>query len=194
MSPRKPEQNEAIRQKTRKKITDAALELFAKEGYASATISSIAKKAGVSKGLIYHYFKSKKEILEAIFNSIIELSRELAPFNQSLPAAEKMKVIIDGSFYFMQNMTDVARLIVSLAIQPDVIYNIKAKWEAEKEKQIKLMTDIFSETGCVDKEPEAEAYFLGAALDGIMLGYLALGEEYPLEEVKQKLIDKYVLS
>src|SRR5690606_762606 len=124
----------------------------------------------------------------------VELSRELAPFDESLPAAEKMKMIIDGSFYFMQNMTDVARLIVSLAIQPDVIYNIKAKWEAEKEKEIKLMTDIFSETGCVDKEPEAEAYFLGAALDGIMLGYLALGEEYPLEEVKQKLIDKYVLS
>ena len=43
----------------KKAILDAPLQVFADEGYHNASISKIAKAAGVSKGLMYNYFESK---------------------------------------------------------------------------------------------------------------------------------------
>lgn len=56
MSPKTPEQNKEIREKTRQQIIDAAFEQFASEGFSKTSVAAVAKKAGVSKGLIYHYF------------------------------------------------------------------------------------------------------------------------------------------
>jgi len=55
MSPRTPKQFEKIRHDRRKSIMDTALEVFSENGYANASISMIAKKAGISKGLMYNF-------------------------------------------------------------------------------------------------------------------------------------------
>jgi AcrR family transcriptional regulator len=49
-------------------ILDAVEPLFATKGYRETTISDIAKKIGVAQGMLYYYFKSKDEILEALIN------------------------------------------------------------------------------------------------------------------------------
>ncbi len=49
-------------------ILDAAEPLFSANGYRKTTISDIAKKMGVAQGMLYYYFKSKEEILEALIN------------------------------------------------------------------------------------------------------------------------------
>lgn len=49
-------------------IIDAALEVFREKGYASARMADIARRAGVSYGLVYHYFGSK----EVLFDLIVE--------------------------------------------------------------------------------------------------------------------------
>ena len=49
-------------------IIDAALEVFRDKGYANARMADIARRAGVSYGLVYHYFGSK----EVLFNLIVE--------------------------------------------------------------------------------------------------------------------------
>ena len=66
MSPRTPKQFEDIREEKKTLIMDVALEHFAREGYHSATITHLARHAGISKGLMYNYFDSKKALLEAI--------------------------------------------------------------------------------------------------------------------------------
>ncbi len=48
-------------------VLKAAIEIFAKKGYPSATIREIAARAGVSIGTIYFYYKNKAEILKEIF-------------------------------------------------------------------------------------------------------------------------------
>jgi len=48
-------------------VMKAAIEIFSKKGYPSATIREIAAKAGVSIGTIYFYFKNKAEILKEMF-------------------------------------------------------------------------------------------------------------------------------
>ncbi|MCK5693371.1 MAG: helix-turn-helix transcriptional regulator, partial [Bacteroidales bacterium] len=66
MSPRTPKQFEEIRESRRQQIMDAALELFASEGYSHCSISQLAAHAGISKGLMYNYFDSKEALLVAI--------------------------------------------------------------------------------------------------------------------------------
>ncbi|MEC4683906.1 MAG: TetR/AcrR family transcriptional regulator [Nitrospirota bacterium] len=50
----------------KREILDAAMSCFADEGYFQTTNRKIARKAGITEGLIYHYFPSKKALLQAI--------------------------------------------------------------------------------------------------------------------------------
>lgn len=50
------------------KILNAAIDEFASSGYDQASTNTIVKKAGISKGLLFHYFSSKKELYTFIYN------------------------------------------------------------------------------------------------------------------------------
>lgn len=52
-------------------ITQAALEAFAEKGYAATRVEEVAKRAGVSKGLMYLYFKTKEELFKAVVKSVV---------------------------------------------------------------------------------------------------------------------------
>ena len=51
----------------RRQILDAAVRVFARSGYHSCRVGDITEEAGVAHGLLYHYFKSKDDVLEAVF-------------------------------------------------------------------------------------------------------------------------------
>ncbi|MEM8814793.1 MAG: TetR/AcrR family transcriptional regulator [Pseudomonadota bacterium] len=52
-------------------ITAAAFETFAEKGYANARVEEVARRAGVSKGLLYLYFKTKEELFKAVIRSVV---------------------------------------------------------------------------------------------------------------------------
>jgi AcrR family transcriptional regulator len=51
----------------RQELLDAAVRVFARRGFSAARVGDIAEEAGVAHGLLYHYFRSKDEVLETIF-------------------------------------------------------------------------------------------------------------------------------
>jgi TetR/AcrR family transcriptional regulator, fatty acid metabolism regulator protein len=51
----------------RRQILEAAVKVFAQKGFHAARVGDVAKEAGVAYGLVYHYFDSKEQLLEAIF-------------------------------------------------------------------------------------------------------------------------------
>ena len=51
----------------RRELLDAAVQVFARKGFRAARVGDIAEEAGVAHGLLYHYFRSKDEVLETIF-------------------------------------------------------------------------------------------------------------------------------
>ncbi|HEY3728440.1 MAG TPA: TetR/AcrR family transcriptional regulator [Solirubrobacteraceae bacterium] len=51
----------------RRVILDAAVRVFARQGFHTCRVSDIADEAGVAYGLVYHYFSSKEEILDTLF-------------------------------------------------------------------------------------------------------------------------------
>jgi len=65
----------------RRLILDAAVRVFARQGFHTCRVSDIADEAGVAYGLVYHYFRSKDEILDTLFlerwNVLLEAIREV---------------------------------------------------------------------------------------------------------------------
>jgi AcrR family transcriptional regulator len=51
----------------RRELLDAAVRVFARKGFRASRVGDLAEEAGVAHGLLYHYFRSKDEVLETIF-------------------------------------------------------------------------------------------------------------------------------
>jgi TetR/AcrR family transcriptional regulator, fatty acid metabolism regulator protein len=51
----------------RRQILDAAIRVFARQGFHACRVSDIAREAGVAYGLVYHYFNSKDQVLNELF-------------------------------------------------------------------------------------------------------------------------------
>ena len=79
----------------RKLILDAAIRVFADQGYHGARVADIAEDAGVAHGLLYHYFASKDDVLRTIFveNWGALIVRFRAVEDSSEPAPEKLEGI-----------------------------------------------------------------------------------------------------
>lgn len=97
--PKTKEQNENIKSQRKQAIITSALELFATKGFENTSIDDIAKFVNCSHGLIYHYYKSKYEILDVILvfgekwvNSFLieQLSIEGNAYDKMLNLTEKL--------------------------------------------------------------------------------------------------------
>jgi len=66
------EQGKKMREVTRGKILSAASSLFAEKGLLGTSAKDIAKKADVSTGLMYHYFKTKEDMFNAIVSETMK--------------------------------------------------------------------------------------------------------------------------
>jgi len=79
----------------RRIILDAAVRVFARQGFHTCRVSDIADEAQVAYGLVYHYFGSKDEVLDTLFlerwNVMLEAIRETDA--QDLPARCKLEAI-----------------------------------------------------------------------------------------------------
>lgn len=188
--PRSPDQNKKIREETRQQIKDAAFELFGEKGFSDTSVRAIARKAGKSKGLIYHYFQSKEEILLSIFVDLTDLGDQAMDFPEDLSPEERLSYLLKTIFGYIKESTEVLRLMTALALQPDAMAKLKSSIDKYNEHQIEVLAELLADLGYDD--PETEAYYLGAKLDGITLGYITLGDDYPFEAIKQKILDEYV--
>ena len=52
-------------------IAEAAFEAFAQNGYSATKVEDVAKRAGVSKGLLYLYYKTKEELFKAVIRNVV---------------------------------------------------------------------------------------------------------------------------
>lgn len=190
MSPRTPTQNEELRQQAQRQIRDAAFELFAATGFVNTSVRAIAEEAGVSKGLIYHYYDGKDDILQAIFDDLADMGNRAMDFPEHLSSSERLQRMLNMIFGYIKESTEVLRLMISLALQPDAVQKLKSSIDEYNERQVKILAPLFKDLGY--ENPEVEAHYLAAKLDGITLGYISLGEDYPLEMMKQKVMNDYV--
>ena len=93
---RNPEQNKILRDVQQAKILSVSLELFVNRGFAATRIADIAAEAGVSAGLLYHYFPSKDDILVALLQASLPRMEAAAQELEALelPVADKIRLAL----------------------------------------------------------------------------------------------------
>jgi AcrR family transcriptional regulator len=81
----------------RRRILDAAVALFAEQGYDATSVQQVVVRAGVTKGALYHYFAAKEDLLFEIYSDL--LVSQLAGLDRilalGLPPEAALRAIID---------------------------------------------------------------------------------------------------
>jgi TetR/AcrR family transcriptional regulator, fatty acid metabolism regulator protein len=98
----------------RRQILDAAVRVFARQGFNGCRVSDIADEAGVAYGLVYHYFRSKDEVLDTLFlerwNILLDAIRELD--GQDLAPREKLGAIVSFIVDSYRHDPDLMKVII----------------------------------------------------------------------------------
>lgn len=190
MSPRSPEQFAQIRKERREQILQAALEVFAEDSYHGASMASVAKKAKVSKGLIYNYFKSKEELLKTLIVDIFDEVMELMDVDPDVPLNS------DGFVKFVELSIDEVirnpkrwKLYMSLSFQPDVTPIMMTEMMPKIQPFMVLLNNYFAEKG--HEDPIATMRYWSAIMDGVQMHYLLDPDNFPIEKVKKMMIDQF---
>src|ERR1700733_10037388 len=80
----------------RTRVLDAAVDLFARQGYDGTSVAEVIAQAGVAKGGFYHHFASKEALLYEVYGDLI--TRQLAAMDaivhRQLSAGETLRAII----------------------------------------------------------------------------------------------------
>lgn len=104
-------ENEVIRvrstpkaEETRRRIYDAALELFRDKGFEQTTMRDIARKSGVALGAAYYYFSSKEAIVLAFYDQMQEEGHEatLAEIARHKKLRDRIRVILARRFDLLE--------------------------------------------------------------------------------------------
>jgi TetR/AcrR family fatty acid metabolism transcriptional regulator len=98
----------------RQLILDAALRVFAQKGYHTARVGDIAQEAGVAYGLLYHYFRSKDEVLDTIFRDTWEamLGTIKSIEETGEPAREQLRKVSEVVLRTWRRNPDLVRVLV----------------------------------------------------------------------------------
>jgi TetR/AcrR family transcriptional regulator, fatty acid metabolism regulator protein len=112
-SPGPPRRSKSAADK-RRLILDAAVRVFARQGFHACRVSDIADEAGVAYGLVYHYFASKDEVLDTLFLERWEVMLELirAVDAEPLPVREKLRAIASFIVESYRHDPDLMKVII----------------------------------------------------------------------------------
>src|SRR5512144_1054089 len=126
----------AVRQADRRRqILEAAVKVFARNGFHAARVGDIAEEAGVAYGLVYHYFKSKEELLETIFRDTWTemLARVREVEASGVPASEQVRQVTALLLRTWRRDPDLVRVLVrEVTRSPHVQREIEEITEAMK--------------------------------------------------------------
>ncbi|MEW5593252.1 TetR/AcrR family transcriptional regulator [Peribacillus frigoritolerans] len=191
--PRTPEENDRIRQASKEKIRAAAMELFIKQGYYATSISHIAKQAGISKGLLYNYYKGKEELLsemvEARIKEVAEVMEEAFTLNTP---REQLEHIINGAIDNIHQKPEVHRFYLHLQTQPESDEDL-IKYShliiEENARQFEFQCKIFESMGETDSRKRS--LYFSSVLQGIMLMISTYQQGFPIEEIKNQIIREF---
>jgi TetR/AcrR family transcriptional regulator, fatty acid metabolism regulator protein len=164
----------------RERILDAAVRVFARQGFHATRVSDVASAAGVADGTIYLYFKSKDALLVSLFESRVE--RLLAFLQTELPrmitASEKLERIVQVQLGLLEGERDLAEVITVILRQST---KLMKQYAAPKfNAYLEAIAGVVAEGQAAgeirnDVSPHLAARAIFGALDGITMTW-ALGK------------------
>lgn len=172
-------------------LITAGVEEFLKKGYDGATMESIAKRAGVSKGGLYHYFPNKEVLLMEANKKISEPVMKMAEkvyFEKSILMGLR-GYIKNYLKYWVTHPRESSFLFLSMskAFESPIL---SGYYEEYVNESIRFFTDIFQKANELKEakveDPKAHGIALMGALDGV-LSYLMIQKEENIDVLIERL-------
>ena len=188
--PRTAKQNEQIRAVTRAAILDSAMRLFAEKGYATTTTRNIATEAGLSVGLMYHYFSNKESLLQAVFDYVMaRIDEVITAVLINKPPGERLPDLLRAIFDLLAGEPEFWGLLYSLRTQPAISAVLGDDFRQRTATLRGCFIDELDRAGWPD--PELEAYYLYSMVEGVIQQYLLDPANYPLAAIVEKMISQF---
>jgi len=178
-------------------ILEAAVKVFARQGFYQSTVAQIAREAGVADGTIYLYFKNKDDILVQFFSYRTKqvFERFRAEVNKSDNSLDKLRNLIRRHLTEFQRDRDMA-----------VVYQVETHQNSRlAEDQIREMSQMYQdlvseivETGQQEDSIRKDLYvglvkrFILGAVDEVINTWLHSDKNYDLVSMADPLVDLFV--
>ena len=176
----------------RRQILNAATELFSQGGYHGVTVDAIAQRAGISKGNLYWYFKSKQEILQLLFDDVG--IRLFWPFVEIMESdrspRDKLLAFAECSLDSAESNPEALQLMWQIATQPELRELLSSEYSLWMTPFIDYLTPLFAELG--DANPESTAMLYAFTLDSLMFLAVIGQDLYHREKLLAALRDKFI--
>ena len=176
-------------------ILAAARSVFARKGFEAALVDDIAAEAGIAKGTVYLYFKSKAEIYSAALQEDLE---ELAAIKRERVARagglrEKLLALFVATIEFCDERRDFFRIYLLETGKPACSPLHAKEIAAHKASQFRIVVDLLAEcarNGEIRPLPaERAATLIGDAIRGTIERRLLETKNSPAQEDAQVLVD-----
>ena len=158
-----------------RRILDAAVRVFAAQGYDASRVGDVAKEAGVAYGLVYHYYASKDAVLEAVFReawgrllSAVALAEQTGD-----DAAAQLELVVKIVLRSWRDDPDLVRLLVR-----EVTRNPHIQDELDEIGQAFATLERMVRRGQADGafradlDPQLAAWMLYGALEEVLTGWV----------------------
>ncbi len=189
--PRTKKQLALLRAGNRAKIAAVALGLFSRKGFHNTAVSEIAATAGISKGFLYTYYKSKDHLLESLLKEGFDrIVASLKPADEITDPYLQLEFLLRTNISMMKKDIPFWKLFLILSLQLEkksrCFVLLNQFWSSLFDNAAR----IFRNMGYQNYKEEALQY--GALVDGMVLHYIMLNAGvYPLDTNINMLLKKY---
>lgn len=187
MSPRTAQANQQVRDERQEQILKAALRVFGRQGFAAAKISDIASEAGVSYGLVDHYFGKKEEIYTAVVARAFEGALSLLEDSLRRPGTpwERLQYVCETMLAGIQESPEYVLLVHQASIDQILSQESKAHFDSYGKRITALQMDLIRQGQAAGQvaagDPLELALAFSAAIQGLAILWLYAGDREDLQ-------------
>ncbi len=188
--PRSQAANDALREASRTRILEEALKLFAERGYTSTPVDLIVKAAGISPGLLYHYFPGKLDVLRALIaEGMGDVQSAFAAADATVDPRERLAALFRANRDILKRRREFWALVFGVRMQREVLTALGPGFAASTAGIVRALERYLRDAGWPNSKEEAQLLF--AQIDGLHEHYVLDPTHYPLDALTERLVERY---
>ena len=179
----------------RQQLIDATIESVAERGLQATTINSISQKAGLSSGIISHYFGGKQGLIEATVRYLLTNLKQvlIERLTSTTTPEQRLMLIIEANFARLQQQSDTTKTWLSFWAQSMHDVELHRLQNVNSRRLFSNLTSSFKQLMSID-DAKLAAELSAAMIDGLWLRAVLSKSEQDQFEHCEHLAKNFVRS
>ena len=176
-----------LKAKRKEEILTASMEIFAKYGYHETDVEEIARLAGLGKGTVYRYFKSKEKLFLSTLEWGLSTLRDqiLEAWSKVDNCVDKVKIALVTYLQFFEKNRDFYRVLVQERIWTEVkscTHEWKERHLSHIHHLVKILKEGIEKGNFKKVDPESAAYALLGITNSLLYKWLTAEKRYSINK------------